>query len=55
MGTQLNRSITNETGTPNLNITHTRKETIKAKQEVTLTHKQTWTKTRDPGTGDKGT
>lgn len=47
--TQLNRIITNKTGEPKQNITCTRHETIKSKQEVTLTQTHTQklkTKTR---------
>lgn len=36
MGTQLNKSKTNETGEAEPNIKHTRQEIIKAKQQVTL-------------------
>lgn len=36
MGTQLNKSKTNETGEAEPNIKHTRQEIIKAKQQVTV-------------------
>lgn len=39
MGTQLNKSKSNETGEAEPNIKHTRQEIIKAKQQVTLAHR----------------